>query len=62
MKQSNFIMTSDSTTIAQLKALNFQVIEEKNGFVKFLNDSSKINFEDNNIDKTKITYTNKLSG
>ena len=62
MSKQNFIMTSDISTINKLKELNFQIVEEKNGFVKFLNNSSKINFEDNDIDKNKITYTNKLSG
>ena len=57
MKQ-NFIRTTDSETAEQLIKLGFQKIDESNGIYVFLNCGKK-QFEEN-LDKTKIQYTNML--
>lgn len=57
MKQ-NFIKTSDKSTAKTLKNLNYQQVDFSNGIYTFLN-SDKINFSEN-IDKSKIQYSNML--
>lgn len=58
MKQ-NFLKTSDTTTADKLKILGFQNINFENGIYTFLN-TDKIQFSDD-IDKTKINYSNILT-
>ena len=58
MKQ-NFIKTSDSGTANKLVSLGFQKIDEQNGIFTFLN-SATLQFS-NDIDKTKIQYSNMLT-
>jgi len=60
MNTKQFIKSSDPTTISQLKSLGFQLIDESNGFATFLNKNTKINFDETDIDKKKITYSNIL--
>lgn len=57
MKQ-NFIRTTDGKTAEQLVKLGFQKIDESNGIYVFLNCGKK-QFEEN-LDKSKIQYTNML--
>ena len=57
MKQ-NFIKTSDTSTAETLKNLNYQQVDYSNGIYTFLN-TDKINFSEN-IDKSKIQYSNML--
>lgn len=57
MKQ-NFIRTTDGETAEQLVKLGFQKIDESNGIYVFLNCGKK-QFEEN-LDKSKIQYTNIL--
>ena len=57
MKQ-NFIKTSDESTAETLKNLNYQQVDFSNGIYTFLN-TDKINFSEN-IDKSKIQYSNML--
>ena len=57
MKQ-NFIKTSDKSTAEALKNLNYQQVDFSNGIYTFLN-TDKINFSEN-IDKSKIQYSNML--
>lgn len=58
MKQ-NFIRTTDASTSAALLKLGFQKVDESNGIYTFLN-TDKLQFSDDDIDKTKIQYTNML--
>lgn len=58
MKQ-NFIKTSDSNIAAELLSLSFQQIDVSNGIYTFLN-TDKIQFS-NDIDKSKIMYSNMLT-
>lgn len=58
MKQ-NFIKTTDSETSKKLSALGFQKIDKQNGIYTFLN-TDKLMFSDN-IDKSKIQYSNMLN-
>ena len=57
MKQ-NFIRTTDASTATTLLRLGFQKVDESNGIYVFLNCGKK-QFEEN-LDKSKIQYTNML--
>lgn len=57
MKQ-NFIRTTDVSTSVSLLKLGFQKVDESNGIYTFLN-TDKLQFSED-IDKTKIQYTNML--
>ena len=57
MKQ-NFIKTSDKSTADILLKLGFQQVDFSSGIYTFLN-TDKINFSEN-IDKSKIQYSNML--
>ncbi len=57
MKQ-NFIKVKDQETIELLRNLGFQQIDEQNGSVTFINDTS-LKFS-NEIDISKLQYTNML--
>ena len=57
MKQ-NFIKTSDESTAETLRELNYQQVDFSNGIYTFLN-TDKIKFSEN-IDKSKIQYSNML--
>ena len=58
MKQ-NFIKTSDKSTAETLKNLNYQQVDYSNGIYVFLN-TDKLQFS-NEIDITKLKYTNMLT-
>lgn len=55
----NFIKTSDKSTAEILIDLGFQQIDFSSGIYTFLNNS-KMQFSEN-IDKSKIQYSNMLS-
>jgi hypothetical protein len=57
MKQ-NFISTSDESTYKQLLSLGFQEVQNSNGLHTFIN--KPITFESDDLDKSKIIYTNIL--
>lgn len=59
MNQKNFIRTTDKSTSVTLLQLGFQKVDESNGVYTFLN-TDKLQFSDDDIDKTKISYTNVL--
>jgi len=61
MNKKQFIKTSDFSTIEKLKSLGFNLIDESNGFATFINNTSKVNFDDLGVDETKISYSNKLT-
>ena len=57
MKQ-NFITTKDAHTATLLSQQGYQLVQNSNGIYTFLN-TDKINFSEN-IDKSKIQYSNML--
>ena len=57
--KANFIKTMDSRTANVLKKIGFQLVNESNGIFIFMN-SDKIQFS-NDIDKSKIQYSNILT-
>lgn len=59
MKQQNFIRTTDKSTSVALLKLGFQKVDKSNGVYTFLN-TDKLQFSDDDIDKSKIQYTNML--
>lgn len=60
MSQKNkFIITNDTTTANKLKMMGFVQVPSSDSFIVFVNnDSIKLNFDD--IDKSKICYSNML--
>ena len=54
----NFIKTQDLSTSIILSKLGFQKVDEQNGVYTFLN-TDKIHFS-NEVDRSKIQYTNML--
>ena len=56
--QYNFIRTQDIKVSNILKNLGFKLVDSNNGFYTFVNDST-IRFS-NDVDTTKIHYTNML--
>lgn len=56
----NFIKTTDTSTASILFKLGFQKVDESNGIYTFLN-TEKLQFSDDDIDKSKIQYTNILA-
>lgn len=58
MKQF-FIRTTDLSTATTLLSLGFQKVDENNGIYTFLN-CDKLQFSED-IDKSKIQYSNMLS-
>lgn len=56
--KENFIKTQDLSTSIILSKLGFQKVDEQNGVYTFLN-TDKIHFS-NEVDKSKIQYTNML--
>lgn len=55
----NFIRTSDKDTINLLYEQGFQLLSKDGECATFINETNKLNF-DNNIDKSKLQYTNML--
>lgn len=56
--KENFIKTQDLSTSIILSKLGFQKVDEQNGIYTFLN-TDKIHFS-NEVDRSKIQYTNML--
>ena len=57
--KNNFIKTMDSSTADILNKRGFQMVDKSNGIYVYLN-SDKIQFS-NDIDKSKIQYSNILT-
>ena len=55
----NFITTKDTPTATLLLKQGYQKVQDSNGIYVFLN-TDKLRFS-NDIDKTKIQYTNMLT-
>ena len=53
-----FIKTQDEETANQLKQSGFLFVQKENNYYVFANNSS-VNFADN-INQTKINYSNKI--
>jgi hypothetical protein len=58
-QKKKFIITSDKETADKLIFAGFQLVSQNNNYV-FLNQSP-LNFNFNEIDKTKMAYTNILN-
>ena len=59
-QKKNFIMTTDKKTADKLICEGFQLVSQDNGVYTFLNQLPK-NFNFDEIDKTKMAYTNILN-
>lgn len=59
-QKKNFIMTSDKETADKLISVGFQLVSQDNGTYTFLNQLPK-NFSFEEVDKTKMAYTNMLN-
>lgn len=58
--EKNFIMTNDKDTADRLISVGFQLVSQYNGTYTFLNQLPK-NFSFEEVDKTKMAYTNMLN-
>ena len=59
-KQTQFIIVQDKATADKLTAGGFQLMSNNNGTYTFIN-STPCNFNFDEVDITKIAYTNMLS-
>ena len=59
-KQTQFIIAQDKATADKLIAGGFQLVSNNNGTYTFIN-STPCNFNFDEVDITKIAYTNMLS-
>ena len=59
-QKKNFIKTTDKETAERLISAGFQLISQSNGVYTFLNQPSQ-NFSVEDVDKTKMVYTNMLN-
>ena len=60
MNNKQFIVTQDKPTANKFKAAGFQLVSDANGVYTFINSTPK-NFSFDEVDVTKIAYTNILS-
>lgn len=59
-KKTQFIIAQDKATADKLIAGGFQLVSDANGIYTFINSTPQ-NFSFNEVDVTKIAYTNMLS-
>lgn len=59
-QKKNFITTNDKETADKLIDEGFQLVSQNNGTYTFLNKLPK-NFNFDEVDKTKMAYTNMLN-
>jgi hypothetical protein len=59
-QKKNFIKTTDKETAEKLMTANFQLVSQDNDIYTFLNKLPK-NFNFDEVDKTKMIYTNILN-
>lgn len=57
--RENFIKTFDKTTSEKLLSLGFQKVDESNGIYTFLNNKTLL--FSNDVDESKISYSNMLT-
>lgn len=60
MNNKQFMIIQDKSTADKLKAAGFQLVSDVNGTYTFINSTPK-NFSFDEVDVTKIAYTNMLS-
>ena len=60
MNNKQFIVTQDKPTANKFKAAGFQLVSDANDTYTFINSTPK-NFSFDEVDVTKIVYTNMLS-
>lgn len=58
--QKQFMVVKDKVVADKLKLGGFQLVSEANGIYMFINSTPQ-NFNFNEVDVTKIAYTNMLS-
>jgi len=58
-QKQNFIKTTDKETADKLISLGFQLVSQSGNTYTFLNQTLK-NFNFDEVDKTKMAYTNIL--
>lgn len=58
--QKQFMVVKDKVIADKLKSGGFQLVSEANGIYMFINSTPQ-NFNFNEVDVTKIAYTNMLS-
>lgn len=58
--ENNFIVTTDKKSADYLRKSGFQEIKSGNNNVYTFLNTDKLQFSDDDIDKTKIQYTNML--
>lgn len=58
--QKQFMVVKDKVVADKLKSGGFQLVSEANGIYMFINSTPQ-NFNFNEVDVTKIAYTNMLS-
>lgn len=59
-QKKNFIKTTDKETAEKLEFAGFQLVSQSNGVYTFLNQLPQ-NFVFDEVDKTKMAYTNMLN-
>ena len=59
-QKKNFIKTTDKETADKLVFAGFQLVSQDNGVYTFLSQPPK-NFVFDDVDKTKMAYTNTLN-
>ena len=59
-QKQNFIKTTDKETADKLISAGFQLVSQDNDTYTFLNQLPK-NFSFDEVDKTKMAYTNMLN-
>ena len=59
-QKKNFIKTTDKETADKLIFAGFQLVSQDNGIYTFLSQAPK-NFVFDEVDKTKVAYTNTLN-
>ena len=59
-QKQNFITTTDKETANKLMSVGFQLVSQSGSVYTFLNQLPK-NFSFDEVDKTKMAYTNSLN-
>lgn len=59
-QKQNFITTTDKETADKLMSVGFQLVSQSGSVYTFLNQLPK-NFSFDEVDKTKMAYTNSLN-
>ena len=61
MKNFNFIKTSFEEVAQQLRNLGFREVQSEDNEYIFVNDTNKLDLDNDIVDKKKIRYSNMLN-